>query len=529
MRDYVIAVGGTGARCLEAIVFLAAAGLLQRDLHVLVLDPDQNNGNGRRTRQLLDQYSALQHCTQPTAPRTRNFLRFLRKSLDAPTLFQARLNEAVSTTHPYHWRNPNAPTRTFEQAINLSNQPSNFQSFIRLYYQDSDLAMPLNKGYQGRTSVGAVTLKIDLDSTIGDQGGGLREFVEGLQADLQNGDPKVFVAGSVFGGTGAAALPTIRAFLQDVDPAVIGPNAGRIQFGCAMLIPYFSFPKGNQAATSGPMPDSDDHMIATKAALLHYSHVPPGYRHVYLLGAPERYRTATTFEPGDEPQLNRSHYAELVAGLAARDFFKTPENFDTIEELHFGNDVVVNEGVTLSLGIDWHTLPMSADGHREFKRRLVSLTTFAYFYKNFLHRNLIESSAYAAAPWYRDNFRAPLTLNTQRESLNRLLQFSESYLEWLHAIGASGTVEMRQLFRWEGLLHNDVLLCSQYLGHLTEAETGAPLFLGDAYHQILKRMDQVVLENLTTQDPVGLFIYLLYHAVDQFCVENYKWRYRRTA
>ena len=28
MRDYVIAVGGTGARCLEAIVFLSAAGIV---------------------------------------------------------------------------------------------------------------------------------------------------------------------------------------------------------------------------------------------------------------------------------------------------------------------------------------------------------------------------------------------------------------------------------------------------------------------------------------------------------------------
>src|SRR5437588_10736444 len=111
MRDYVIAVGGTGARCLEAIVFLSAAGLFPRDLHVLVLDSDQNNGNGRRTRQLLDQYSTLQHCTQPTAPRTRNFLRFWRKNLDGPTLFQARLNQGAGlTTHPYHWRNPNTPT-----------------------------------------------------------------------------------------------------------------------------------------------------------------------------------------------------------------------------------------------------------------------------------------------------------------------------------------------------------------------------------------------------------------------------------
>lgn len=526
MHDYVIGVGGTGARCLEAICYLAAAGLVTNDLHMLVLDPDQNNGNGKRTQQIIEQYCRLQGCEQPAAPTGKAFLGLVRKPLEPPVLFQAPMNDSGqegNSARPYYWRNPNVPTRTFEQAVNFARQPRHFQDFIQLFYQASDLKMQLNAGYRGRTSVGAVALKIDLDSTVNDEGGGFYELIRNLQADLQNGHPRVFVVGSVFGGTGAAALPTIRAFLQNLDPIVIGPNSNRIEFGCGMLVPYFSFPKSTQNTESGPTPDSDEHMIATKAALLHYAHVPPGYKHVYLIGAPERVRTAATFEPGDEPQVNTPHYVELVTALAASDFFSARDNRVAQEDLHFANDVMITDGQIASEGITWNTLPVSGHKHRETKRRLVSFATALYFYKNFLHRAIVNSLDHRNAPWYRDNFPPPLTLGTQRERLNILFEFSNSYLTWLSAVGDSGGTAMRALFRWEGLLHSEISLCAEYLGHLTDAETGPPRFINDAYHQILKRMDRLVLEHPRTSDPVGLLIYLLYHAVDQFCMDNYKW------
>lgn len=523
MHDYVIGVGGTGARCLEAICYFAASGLFNNDLHFLVVDPDQNNGNGRRTQQIIKHYRTLQHCEQPVAPTSRALLGLRRKKLDAPSLFRVAVNDSANGALPYYWRNPNVPTRTFDQAINFGSQPPRFQDFIRLFYQDSDLSMQLNAGYRGRTSVGAVALKIDLDSTVHDEGGGLFELIRSLQADLQNGRPRVFVAGSVFGGTGAAALPTIRKFLQNLDPAVIGPNANQLEFGCGMLVPYFSFPKSTRATASGVVPDSDEHMIATKAALLHYAHVPPGYRHVYLIGAPERFRTAVSFEPGDETQVNSPHYVELVTALAAADFFGNSAHEPRMEDLHFANDVVVGER-QISEGITWHTLPITGQRHQDVKRTLISFVTTLYFYKNFLHRTVTNSSDYQKAPWYRDHFRPPLTLATQRDTLNTLYDFATSFLTWLHAVGDSGGTAMGALFRWEGLLVNEISLCAEYLGHLIDAETGSPKFMTDSYHQILRRMDSLVLERTDRSHPVGLLLYLLHQAVDHFCVDNYKWQ-----
>jgi hypothetical protein len=527
MYDYVIGVGGTGARCLEAITYLTATGLFTRPLYALMIDPDQNNGNLKRTGRLIDIYHRLQQCSQPATPTASGAFGLLRKALDEPGVFKSPVNHpgrGERPQDPTSWRNPKLPSRTFEQAIDFTGQPPDFKDFLRLFYQGGDLSMPLNIGYRGRTSIGAVALKLDLDGTVEHEGGGLRELVRNLQADLQNGNPRVFILGSVFGGTGAAALPTIPAFIKHLDPALIGPNVERLRFGCAMLIPYFSFPKSPAGNSAGPGPDSDEHLIATKAALLHYAHQQPAYEHVYLVGAPEQFRTADDYEPGDESQANAPHYVEFVSALAALNFFGRGEGGGARGELHFANDVAVVENQPISRGIFWSSLPAASPVHEEVKRRLVSFTTFAYFYKNFLHRAFTDRQSHVEAPWYRDNFRAPLSLSTRRDELNDLQDFCDAYLAWLHALGASGGSAMGAMFRWEALLHNETPLCAEYVGHLSEAETGPPRHMHDGYHQILKRMDALVLEKPGTQNPVGLLMYLLNHAVEKFCAENYKWR-----
>lgn len=51
MKDslFVIAIGGTGMRCLEAFVHLCAIGMFDNEeINILTLDTDQSNGNKGR-------------------------------------------------------------------------------------------------------------------------------------------------------------------------------------------------------------------------------------------------------------------------------------------------------------------------------------------------------------------------------------------------------------------------------------------------------------------------------------------------
>jgi hypothetical protein len=57
---FVIAIGGTGMRCLESFVHLCAIGMFNnREIEVLTLDTDQTNGNKGRVEELIRLYNRI--------------------------------------------------------------------------------------------------------------------------------------------------------------------------------------------------------------------------------------------------------------------------------------------------------------------------------------------------------------------------------------------------------------------------------------------------------------------------------------
>ena len=54
MGYYAIGIGGTGAKCLESLIHLAAAGMMpDGDLHLLFVDPDAANGSRARAGETI--------------------------------------------------------------------------------------------------------------------------------------------------------------------------------------------------------------------------------------------------------------------------------------------------------------------------------------------------------------------------------------------------------------------------------------------------------------------------------------------
>ena len=54
---FIIAVGGTGMRCLEAFIHLCAMGMLDNEeINILAIDTDYNNGNLDRTKKVIESY-----------------------------------------------------------------------------------------------------------------------------------------------------------------------------------------------------------------------------------------------------------------------------------------------------------------------------------------------------------------------------------------------------------------------------------------------------------------------------------------
>src|SRR5215213_3101115 len=59
MGYYAIGIGGTGAKCIESLIHLTAAGLIpgNEKLYLLFVDPDKANGSLARAGELLKCYS----------------------------------------------------------------------------------------------------------------------------------------------------------------------------------------------------------------------------------------------------------------------------------------------------------------------------------------------------------------------------------------------------------------------------------------------------------------------------------------
>ena len=55
-KNYLIGIGGTGARVIEAAVNLCAAGFGPDELSIFLIDPDAGNGNLTRTKNLITNY-----------------------------------------------------------------------------------------------------------------------------------------------------------------------------------------------------------------------------------------------------------------------------------------------------------------------------------------------------------------------------------------------------------------------------------------------------------------------------------------
>ena len=59
MKNFIVGIGGTGAKCLEHLIHCCSSGLGPDNLWVGMVDQDEANGNVSRTKILLNKYRNL--------------------------------------------------------------------------------------------------------------------------------------------------------------------------------------------------------------------------------------------------------------------------------------------------------------------------------------------------------------------------------------------------------------------------------------------------------------------------------------
>ncbi len=414
MSCFVIGVGGTGAKCVEALIHLCAAGLMpdNESLYALFVDPDGANGNLERARNTMSDYAK---CCEENLGVTNLFKTSL--AIADPDVWSPFGDEAKPTLGKFFHYN----------TLKEENQAA--AHLFDVLYSPEEKETTLEKGFRGHPSIGAAVLASAVDFGNQVPWKTFRQSVE--QSIGEGGIAKIILIGSIFGGTGASGLPTIARLIRNKLAGI-----QNVRIGGILVLPYFSF---KPVEEGGIKAASEDFLTNTQAALLYYHQKATehsenqemdlrSFKTVYSLGEAQL-SSMKTSSLGGQSQCNEPHFIELYSALACLDFFKEKDTAD-------GYPMLAREQES---SITWSDLP----NYEELRLKLEQLTRFSYAYLTAYRpmlKNIAEGGSQYRAPWYIDFFkRAKLNLNdtTTRDSLKRIEDYCTSYLQWLANITAS--------------------------------------------------------------------------------------------
>lgn len=342
---FLIAIGGTGMRCLEAFVHLCAAGLFDNHtIEILTLDTDQNNGNKDRVESLIALYNKVKTndaANQGGEQRSESF-------------FSAKLNLYRFFTD---YSTPSRQTlHALASTMNLTNEQRQDNQDLSdlLFERDSVQQFKLDHGYRAQTHLGSMLMYHGIieaainakrgDASVKTQDKELAKYLGLLNKHAANS--RVFVFGSVFGGTGASSIPVIPIAISEALRILTGGqnvlNLKKVLFGSTLLTDYFTFktPTSQQLSTDKIIADANNFALNSQAALSFYNDdttVKKTYKRMYHIGWPSSLKINYSEDhpgnvvTGGHEQRNACHVAELMCAVAAYDFFN--DNRKALEEI----------------------------------------------------------------------------------------------------------------------------------------------------------------------------------------------------
>jgi hypothetical protein len=376
---FVLGIGGTGMRCIESLLHLCAMGMFDNtELHLLALDTDKNNGNFARLKEVKEAYC-----------RAKGSDAAARTPLQ-DTFFSANVK--------YYEFSPNYDAKsTFQEVFDYGGTQYNRREETDL----ADLVLTkqveefnLRHGYRAQTHLGSMMMyHAILEAAESPVDNELKSFLAQLTKAAQNGAPKVFILGSVFGGTGASSIPIIP---QAISRAAERMNGGSVNvlrnayFGSTLLTAYFSFktPTGSELSEQKVIATSDKFALNSQVAMMFYdddANVRSTYQRFYMLGTDslswdpmaQRAEGVNKTITGGAEQKNDSHYIELLAACAALDFYNTNDERLKEKKQHADTDYIYR-AISEDGRFEFEDF-VGQQRAEEFARKFGTLLAFALF------------------------------------------------------------------------------------------------------------------------------------------------------
>lgn len=379
---FVIAIGGTGMRCLESFVHLCAFGMFDNhEVDILTLDTDQSNGNKGRVEELIDIYNKV---------KSNDDTKIDGGTINRDTFFSAKLN-----LYKFYTNYGDQSRKSFKVLSHTSNNDTKVENkdVSDLFYDEASVQeFDLAHGYRAQTHLGSMLMYHGIieaarnakqkGDNAEEQDRNLKKFLEKLQ-EAQS-DARVFVFGSVFGGTGASSIPVIPVALRDAAEILTDGHTldlTNVKFGATLLTNYFSFnsPNAQYKQSQKVVADSNNFALNSQAAMQFYQADPTvrsTYKRFYHIGWPmpklDVGSKGDTITGGQE-QKNACHVVELMCACAAYDFFTIDDaELSRPDAEYFYRSIGDEDGVLTFHGNDFVT------NGQLFENKLGAFFTFAH-------------------------------------------------------------------------------------------------------------------------------------------------------
>ena len=312
MGCYVIAVGGTGNKILESLVYAACADVFGGVSHLdmLSVDVDASCGNTTRAKRAAECYQNVREALETGAPPHRCFHTAVNvRQWDMNLSRRAASVEKMAQNH------------------------SRDRLLARTLFTPAEARLEYSEGFRGHPDLG-VLFFADLLSSLekrrqSGQPDELNAMLDRMEADMQNGrEVRVLLCGSIFGGTGASGIPAISKYLRSRF------SGDLFTLGGLLMLPYYSVPRADVDESREIAVSSDTFLDKARTALQYYGMegmIRDGeqdengvFDALYLLGLPpEGFVTTRRYSTGSQSQENDAHMLEWLASRCIAAFFRT--------------------------------------------------------------------------------------------------------------------------------------------------------------------------------------------------------------
>ncbi len=438
-KNYLIGIGGTGARVIESFIYLCAAGYgPDHEVTIFFIDPDKANGNLERTTAVLDNY--IKCGSNYSSVGSGNPLFKTKISRPVDCIWNIFDQADMSLSKYISYQTLKTRNRDFADLISLLYSGGHAVSDDE---HKGELGTKLNEGFRGHPSIGAVVMTDAQEQQEQDPWKTL--FSDIANATGEN-DIRVFLVGSIFGGTGAAGVPTIgsRRLIKYSEQAKLSNGRSKVFMGGSLVLPYFMFDMTGSNRETGLFVTPADFAVATKAALHYYSEKALGgdlgFDQVYFIGDASR-QSVGSFSAGTATQKNSPHFIEMATSLAVKDFFQQSLSAESTGKYFIAS--------RHSGPFTWEAFPMAretdpnaASPHQSLKAHMLRMTILAYSVCTYLKSQLSSSTRDS---WYKTFFderhRGEPRIYNLHEQSNKLkvesyTGFLNGFLKWICAVCA---------------------------------------------------------------------------------------------